>query len=328
MMKALVLQKVGSLAVETVPDPVAGADEVALPVAYCSICRTDAKMWREGQRDLRLPRILGHECVCVAEQSGRFQAVWPASACGKCRFCRDGRENLCESMAIIGFSRDGALAERLRLPDSSLFNLPHTDSPWLFCLAEPLACVLNALELTAPYKSALVIGAGPLGLMAAAAVDDAGRAACVLERNERKIEKCRGRSGLSGIRIAAVPPPDEHFDLVLNATSSPDAFADGLAYVLPGGSCSFFSGLPGDGSLPHSLLNLIHYKQLRVSGAYGCRRCHIERACNLIQRRPDFFEALVEKIVTLAEVQALLPEVLSGERFKYIVAMSKDGVPV
>lgn len=87
-------------------------------VLCCAICRTDAKMWEQGHRDLVFPRVLGHEMV-VTDQTDQKFIVWPGKSCGICRFCQTGRENLCEDMKITGFHTDGGFADQAVLPEKS-----------------------------------------------------------------------------------------------------------------------------------------------------------------------------------------------------------------
>ncbi len=110
-MKSLQLVKTGSLVRKDIPIPVPGADETLLNVTRCAICRTDAKMWGKGHRDLIMPRVLGHEICGIDEKTGRRYALWPGKACGCCGQCRTGSENLCSSMRITGFHTDGGFAE-------------------------------------------------------------------------------------------------------------------------------------------------------------------------------------------------------------------------
>ena len=86
-MKALVLKNIASLELEELPEP----DAPVLKVKYCSICRTDAKMWLSGHRDLVLPRIPGHE-ICASGENGRNYVLWPGSSCGKCPLCTGGKK--------------------------------------------------------------------------------------------------------------------------------------------------------------------------------------------------------------------------------------------
>lgn len=87
-------------------------------VLRCAICRTDAKMWDQGHRDLVFPRVLGHEMV-VADAHGQRYIVWPGKSCRTCGFCKTGRENLCEEMKITGFHHDGGFAGQALLPADS-----------------------------------------------------------------------------------------------------------------------------------------------------------------------------------------------------------------
>jgi propanol-preferring alcohol dehydrogenase len=100
------------------PPPEPGPGEVLLEVAACAICRTDLHVL-DGELDRpKLPLVLGHQIVArVAGDGGRFAVgdrvgvPWLAWTCGECRFCRSGRENLCERARFTGYDRDGGYAE-------------------------------------------------------------------------------------------------------------------------------------------------------------------------------------------------------------------------
>ena len=149
-----------------VPDP--SGDDVPARVLACAVCRTDAKMWEQGHRDLVFPRVLGHE-MTVADDSGKKFVVWPGTCCGSCRYCRSGRENLCEHMKIMGFHLDGGFAHQVRVPRSALIPIPDDMDPGLACFAEPVGCVINAFEKirTRPGARVLIFGGGTMGLITA-----------------------------------------------------------------------------------------------------------------------------------------------------------------
>src|SRR3989339_794756 len=130
---------------------------VLTDVLCCAVCRTDAKMWEQGHRDLVFPRVLGHEMVVRDETGERFM-VWPGKSCGVCAFCRTGKENLCERMEITGFHTDGGFAHRALLPRDSLIPLPDSLPSRIACFAEPVGCVINAFEkLTAKTGDRLLV---------------------------------------------------------------------------------------------------------------------------------------------------------------------------
>ncbi|HTO77738.1 MAG TPA: zinc-dependent alcohol dehydrogenase family protein [Thermoanaerobaculia bacterium] len=115
------------------PVPAAGPGEVAVAVEACGVCRTDLHIL-EGEVTARLPIVPGHQAA------GRIAAVgpgvtafaagdavgvgWIASTCGRCRFCRSGRENLCPDATFTGRDRDGGYAETLTADARWVYRLP------------------------------------------------------------------------------------------------------------------------------------------------------------------------------------------------------------
>ena len=161
----MVLTGLEQLEIRPLPPLVPGPDEVLVHVLACAICRTDAKMWEQGHRDLIFPRVLGHEMV-VRDDLGNRYIVWPGKSCGTCRYCRAGRENLCDEMKITGFHHDGGFAHRAVLPLASLVPVPLELDLYAACFAEPVGCVVNAFEKlpATPGKKILIYGGGTMGL--------------------------------------------------------------------------------------------------------------------------------------------------------------------
>ena len=118
-MRALVLDEPGKpLRPAELPRPALGEHDVRIAVGACGVCRTDLHI-RDGELTTpKLPLVLGHEIVGrVLEGGSRFPpgtrvgVPWLAWACGTCRACRSGRENLCENALFTGYTRDGGYAE-------------------------------------------------------------------------------------------------------------------------------------------------------------------------------------------------------------------------
>ena len=119
--------------VETaVPDP--GKGEVLVRVNVCGMCHTDLHVVEGDLSGGRLPVTPGHQAVGVVEALGpgavqrrvgdRVGIPWLYSTCGECRFCRNGRENLCGGARFTGYDVDGGFAEYLRVPEESAYRLP------------------------------------------------------------------------------------------------------------------------------------------------------------------------------------------------------------
>ena len=183
--------------------PVIPLGHISLSVLYCGICRTDAKMWDQGHRDLVLPRVPGHEIAAVDTKTGNLYTVWPGQACGSCSYCRNGRENLCEEMKIIGFHSDGGFSSRLVSPAASLIQVEEDIAPQLLCFCEPVACVLNGLEKVSLEKGATVIiyGGGVVGLLTALVCLDKGAYPTLIEKDENKIAKAVPFADACGITV-------------------------------------------------------------------------------------------------------------------------------
>lgn len=124
----------GPLAARELPEPEPGPGEVRLRVRACGVCRTDLHL-AEGDLAPRRPdTVPGHEVVGVVDALGpgtrRFEpgqrvgVAWLRGTCGRCRFCRGGRENLCPDATFTGWDADGGYAEAVLVPEAYAYALP------------------------------------------------------------------------------------------------------------------------------------------------------------------------------------------------------------
>ncbi|MNQ46834.1 alcohol dehydrogenase [compost metagenome] len=105
------------------PDPTPGPGEIRLRVRACGVCRTDLHVVDGDLPPRRRPIVPGHEVVGLVDAVGlqvtgvrigdRVGAPWLAQTCGRCRYCREGRENLCDDPAFNGWTRDGGFADAM-----------------------------------------------------------------------------------------------------------------------------------------------------------------------------------------------------------------------
>jgi len=157
----------GSLEAARVPLPPIGNDDVLLQVGACGVCRTDLHILDGDLHAGSRPLIPGHEIVgrvvAAGKHAHRFAAgqrvgvPWLASACGKCRFCLGGRENLCEQARFTGYDRDGGYAQFAAADERFCFALPdrYDDAH-----AAPLLCA----GLIGYRAYTMAPSDGPLGL--------------------------------------------------------------------------------------------------------------------------------------------------------------------
>jgi len=111
-MRAMVLEAPGRPLVEReLPEPKAGPGQVLLRVRACGVCRTDLHVVDGELPDPKLPLVPGHQVVGVTREGRRLGVPWLGWACGECRYCTSGRENLCDFARFTGYTLDGGYAE-------------------------------------------------------------------------------------------------------------------------------------------------------------------------------------------------------------------------
>ena len=294
-----------------------------LRVLYTAICRTDAKMWQDGHRDLVLPRVPGHEIAAIDEQTSTLYGLWPGQACGRCEFCLSGRENLCEEMKIIGFHSDGGYAEYVDLPESSLIEATADTHPPTLCFGEPVGCGFNILRNHPDLsgKNILIIGGGVLGSILALLCMRRGGRVTVVEKSAEKIHKIRPFQEVLGFTLAK-RVDTSNFDVGINCCDSPTAFSELVTKIKKAGCLLFFSGLKKNLEIDTNIINLLHYKEIDLHGSYGPLKKHMRQALQFCSEEENLLALLIEKFIPPEEVAAVLPDVIAGGALKYIIDFS------
>jgi len=233
------------------PEPVPGGGEAVIRVALAGICGTDLEIAR-GYLDFS--GIPGHEFVGVVEQApepdwvGKRIVAEINVGCGVCEMCESGIERHCPARTVVGIlGRDGAFAEHIALPLSNLHEVPPPVPDDAAVFTEPLAAAHEILAQVTPTggERVLVLGDGRLGQLCAAVL---ARAGCRILVGGRHPEKLRRLEHL-GIRTAVSDGLDEAgFDLVVEATGTPDGLRRALRVVRPRGTIVLKSTYHGEAS--------------------------------------------------------------------------------
>jgi L-iditol 2-dehydrogenase len=319
-MKALLVTGLNAYSVTSLPVPEPRCGEALVDVAVAGLCRTDLKLIEHGHRDLVLPRVPAEEVagtVCAVGSPadrhwvGRRVYVYPGSSCGQCHACRQGAGNLCASMQIMGFHRDGGFAEYVATPVASLIEIPAALAFESAVFAEPLSCVLNALELGGVHADdcMAVFGAGPAGTLTARAARHLGADVAVVEPDPQR----RLRAGGIGQLPASMAA-----DVAMVAVGAAGAYEQALAHLAPRGRLVVFSGLL-PGAMPAVDLNRLHYLEQTLVGAYGCSFRHGAQALDWIARGHVRVDDLVSQAVTLDDMEQALERVRTRQGMKILV---------
>jgi threonine dehydrogenase-like Zn-dependent dehydrogenase len=262
------------------PEPVAGPGEALLRPLAVGTCGTDL----HPERFAFDPGvIMGHELSAEVVGLGRGTSrlavgdrvvVNPNGiTCGACTACRAGRPNLCQPAhrASIGIHRDGGLAELVAVPERALHRIPDTLGDEPAAWAEPLAAAIHAVRAAGPVAGlrALVLGAGPIGLLTLQLLRNGGAAFI------RLVEPVR--SGAGSRSVWAPTRPDSVASagrraapgLVVECSGSPAALSAAVHLVADGGSITVIGiGPVGPGIVPLELVG----KEVTVRGSAVRRR--------------------------------------------------------
>lgn len=277
---AAVLHGVDDLRIEDIAMPEPGPHEVLVEVQSVGVCGSDTHYLthgRIGRFVVEAPLVLGHEAAGVVTEVGSAVdditpgtrvAIEPGVPCGSCARCRGGRYNLCPRMRFMATPPvDGALARYVVLPAANVFAVPDSMSYDVAALAEPLSVGIwstRCARLEAG-ETVLVTGAGPVGLLAAAAARALGaRQVVVTDVSDVRLALA-AQHGHEIRNVASTPLPDlsEDFDVALECSGAPGALAGALRQLAPGGRATMV-GVPHDPdvALP---LPLLHDREISVT---------------------------------------------------------------
>jgi len=308
-MLAVVYHGPNDLRIENVPIPEIGNGEILIKVLSASICGTDLRIYH-GNHRMYPPgtvRIPGHEVVGTIAKIGAEVSSYaigprvfcaPNTGCGHCEQCITGNNNLCANYDAIGVTSDGGFAEFVRIPANSVRQgnvIPISDSidPAVAALMEPFACVLrgqNALHI-ATGEVVLIMGAGPIGVMhiKLAKAHGAGRIIVSEPIPERAVQASR----MGADRV--VDPTSEDLknilleesqgrgaNAIIVAASVHAAQESALDLAAIGGRINFFGGLPKDRPTININSNLVHYKELVITGTTACSTADCWQASQIV----------------------------------------------
>lgn len=345
-MQAAVYYGANDLRIERRSIPEIGEDEVLVAVKAASICGTDLRIYQGGHR--KFPpgtvRILGHEVVGEIAAAGTKVSdvevgnrvfIAPNIGCGVCRQCTSGRNNLCPDYTALGVTIDGAFAEFMRVPAQGIHQgnlIPIGDriDMAVAALIEPFACVLHGQDAIQPLpgESVLIVGAGPIGLMhlLLARFRGAGRV-LVSEISDARLAAAKNFGADDLIHPEKENLQDrvmkatggEGADVIIVAAPSPGAQGQAPEIAAVGGRINFFGGLSKENPTIELNSNLVHYKELVVTGTTGCSTHDCRRAAEIVLANKVDLSGLVSKRYPLERSVEAFEEAQKREGYKVVL---------
>ena len=352
-MKAVTYTQNRGYRVQEVPRPRIGPDEILVEVLASSICGTDLRIIRNGHRKLADGQtiILGHEfagrVVEVGPElngagglaEGTAVGVAPNIGCGSCPMCRRGLPNMCPDYCAFGINMDGSHARYVRIPRAAIdqgcvIPLPAALAFEDATLIEPLSCAVNG-SLACRIKAGetvVIFGGGPMGLLHLMLARTSGAAQVVLvEPEAHRAQKARQLGADETINPAAEDvgrrilalTGGRGADVIITACSVPTVQEQALGLLAPFGRLCLFGGLPKDQAVIRLDSNLIHYRNLVVTGVTGGSPGDFRIAMDLIATGRLDVKSVVSHVFEFEQVDQAFEVALNQQTMKVVIAADR-----
>jgi L-iditol 2-dehydrogenase len=267
--RAAVMTELEHIEIQEIPEPEPGPTQAVVRIEAVGVCGSDTayyKLGRIGDYVVDGPIVLGHEVSGQVAKIGSDVtnvavgdrvAIEPGTPCRNCKECMAGRYHLCPDLVFLATPPyDGALMQLMAIDARNLYPLPENMSYEEGALLEPLSVGIWGCKRAnlAAGDDVLVTGAGPVGLLAAAAARAFGAGSItVTDLSEFRLGLAK-RMGFATERSDA--PSDRTFDVLLECSGAPGALAAGMARLAPAGRAAMIGMPKKEVPLPLAELNV------------------------------------------------------------------------
>lgn len=336
-LRAALLYGPSDIKIEDIPKYEVEGDEVLIRVKACGVCPADIRLYLgvKSAWTPHYPMILGHEVAGVVEDVGENVnnvcvgdrvAVDMMIRCGKCHYCLIGKDNLCENRGPFY----GGFAEYTKAPKRNVFKIPSNLTFQEASLAEPLACCINSIEKLNPQygENILIIGAGPMGLLhlqllklkgvsviVSDLIDERLKIARKLRADEivnplkedieKKIRKLTNGRGVDGIIVAV---------------GSEKAIVQSINLAGKLTRIIFFGAVWPKTEIPLDP-NLLHYKEIILTGAHGRTLKQFYQAVNLLSTKKIIVKPIITHTYPLERIREAFETVVKKIGLKTIITI-------
>lgn len=333
-MKAAVIYGPKDIRIEEATLPTIKDDEVLVKVKVCGVCPFDMRAYT-GIKKLSKPTILGHEVSGIIEEIGRGVSEFKkgdrvvldlAIRCGKCRYCRAGKGNLCENLGPL----PGAFAEYTKAPVSNVFRISEDLSFEEASFTEPLASSLNGIERGQIRlgDNVVIIGAGQIGLMLIQLAKLSGAQVIVSDMLENR----RKKASELGADVVIDPSKEDvaqkvrsitnNFgaDAVIIAVGNTKAIEEGIKMTGKAGRVVLFGAVWPQTTIQTDP-NHIHYDEIVITGAEMRTLDQFARSLDLLAKKKVHVKQLITHRYPLEKIKEAFETALSGEGIKNLIEL-------
>jgi threonine dehydrogenase-like Zn-dependent dehydrogenase len=309
------------------------AGRIRVRVDACGICGTDLHSLPGNAG--KTVRMTGHEIAgrvseigpgVVGLEPGQRVVLDSSTPCGRCAACRNMRQELCEDIRSFFHLGSYGFSEEMTTP--AICAIPYAGlEPATACLQEPLGVAIDLVRLAeiGPDFNVLVMGGGPIGLMAVALARHAGARRVFLSQSAARRARCAlarawGVDAIFDPRDAALTSRDFggpiHRILV---TSPPQTLADAFAVAARGAIVAFIGIAYGEGAFCRFDVNAFHFKKLQLRASFASPALFGPRALAYLREGVIDGQALVSHRFSLDAIAAAVETAKGPEAIKVVV---------
>jgi L-iditol 2-dehydrogenase len=332
-MKAAVLYGREDVRIEEVSERSLEPGEVRIRIEAALTCGTDLKVFKRGYHAKMIvpPAVFGHELAGTVSEVANDAAGWAvgdrvvaanSAPCGRCFYCTQQQENLCDELLFLNGAYAQSIVVPARIVQRNLLKLKPSTPFRDAALTEPLACVVQGFENLKPraQEEALVIGAGPIGLMFTALARQAGCRVTVAGRRASRLAAAKKLGAQAVIDVSdgagltdriTNAAGSSRFDVVFEAVGKPEAWEAAAQVVRKGGRVNFFGGCPSGTSVKLDTA-LIHYSNLTLLASFHHTPRTIRKALEHIESGVICAADFVDGAARLSELPELLKSMALG----------------
>jgi len=326
------------LEVGDVPTPAPGPGEALIKVAGCGLCHTDLHYLDHGVKTFKAPPlILGHEAAGTVHElgpgvTGRAvgdRVLIPAVlSCGRCRYCRQGRENLCDKMTMLGNNVDGAYAEYVAVAAAELVPVPDGIPLEQACvIADAVSTPYHAVTRRGRVRAGdvvAVVGCGGVGLNVVQCAHVAGARVIAVDVNQRRLETARRLGAVETVNPEQVQRVDKRVrelsdggvDVAFEAIGNPKTMQLAYGLLRRGGRLCVIGYSADDVALSAAKLM---YHELEVVGSLGCGAGEYPEILGLVQAGRLKLDEIVSGTIPLAQINDGLDRLRRGEGVRWVI---------
>lgn len=342
-MKAMVLEQWEHMCEKEIAKPTAGPGQAVIRVKYAGVCGSDITVYRGKHATATAPVVLGHEILGEIESLGEgapagFQVgdrvtVDPLISCGVCEACRGGHRHVCKELKLLGIHENGGYAPYTVVDADMMVKIDPAVQDEVAALAEPFAVGYHVVSRSGLKvgQTALVIGAGPIGMVIAVTARSAGAAKVVVSEPNEARRALAERMGFETIDPAKEDALARVFELIgengADVVFETSGSRPGI--LLTTSACKIHGTIVplGLGGAPVEFcLGTVSFKEQRVVGSRVYPYLDFVGGVRLLERlaKSTDLSPLVSDILPLSEAQKAIDSMSSGANTGKILLKCND----